>query len=148
MTPPTNEQAGTAPAVVAFVRSLIIVLVVGALTGLVAALTGADLSSIPPEWRPLAGAALVIIVRTLEGAVDQLRGQAPQDGPLGSAPAIATAYIDTTSDNPVDPLPAGISDYVYGTDLTNAELRRLLAYSAEKLERRNAAPPPASPTQA
>lgn len=148
-TPPTETPTGTAPAVVAFVRSLLIVVVIGAITALIAALTGADLSSIPPEWRPLAAAALVIVVRTLEGLVDQLRGQAPQAGPLGSAPASATAYIDTTgTTGPTAPLPYPIAEAIHGTDLTDAELEAILAASAAKLEQRGAAPPPAPPTAA
>lgn len=135
-TPGSTQASGTPPALVALLRSLIIVAAVGALTALVAALTGLDLSSIPAEWRPVAAAIVIIIIRTLEGAIDQLRGQAPQAGPLGSAPASPAIYAAQLATAQPAPLPDDLAVRILGTERTTAELEAILAATAGRLEAR------------
>ena len=96
---PTPAVAGVSPPVVAFLRAVGIAVVLAVLAALVSVLTGAGLTdlveAVPEAWRPVALAVAGIVVRTLEGLGDKLRGQAPQAGPLGSAPANPLVYVDT-----------------------------------------------------
>lgn len=76
------------PATVAAVRGIILaVLSAGILAAIVAFsdLKGGQMATIAP--------IVVVVLRTVEGFVDKARGQAPQAGPLGSAPADPTAYV-------------------------------------------------------
>lgn len=137
---PNVRSAGVPPAIVALLRGIAIAVALGALTALIAAITGADLSSIPAEWRPVVAALLIVAVRFLEGLVDQLRGQAPQATIAGSRPASATAYIDTTggpSDAVYDAvalMPRAASDYLTGTNLSPVEADAVLTLAARRLE--------------
>jgi hypothetical protein len=95
MTTP-NPPTGVRPRIVGLIRALLILAALGALGAVLAAvqaITGADLAGIvPDEYRPLVLMVLAIIARAIEGLIDDLRGQAPQAGPLGGAPANPLTY--------------------------------------------------------
>lgn len=78
------------PPVVAFVRGLILAIAgAGASTAVIYASNNGD--TIKSYW----WAPFVLVgLRSIEGAVDKLRGQAPQAGVLGGKPANPTAYVD------------------------------------------------------
>ena len=88
----------TSPPLVALVRAILIGAAIAALVAVSAgleAIGGPDLAGIVPEaWQPVALAILALIIRTIEGWVDKLRGQAPQAGLLGGAPNRPADYIE------------------------------------------------------
>lgn len=134
MTEPTNA-AGTAPTIVAAIRGLIIAVVLAALGALATALAGVDLSSIDEGYRPLVALVILIAARTVEGLVDQLRGQAPQAGPLGGAPANPVDYLATAPSHTLEPLPYAAEQLVHGTQLNAAELEAIAVHAVRRARR-------------
>lgn len=124
----TDTPTPRPPTLVALIRGAILVGVIAGGAALAAAIPGVDLSAIPPEWRPVAAAGLIVVARTVEGFVDHLRGQAPQAGLIGGAPADPASY-----------LPSGGGTV---TTADRARLAELPAYALrDELDRRDAQPP-------
>lgn len=119
-TPTTDPPRSASPPVVAFLRSLLILLVLAVLGAIIDVFTsGSVVELVPEQYRALAAALIVILVRTLEGVVDKLRGQAPQVL-LGSAPVDPLTYIDTTATltAPQTATLASVPDEAIGAELT------------------------------
>lgn len=88
--PAAPEPAGVSPVLVALLRGILLAAAAAAVTAATAALSTADVGDLAP-YVPV----LIAALRVIEGAIDKARGQAPQRLG-GSAPASASAYIDTT----------------------------------------------------
>lgn len=129
-TPPAQARPFP-PALVGLIRGVIIAVAVALLGALVQAITGANLlAHFPPELRPAVGIALVILIRTIEGAADTLRGQAPQAGPLGSAPAHPADYLARM---PSAPLPYAVTEAVAGTAFPPADLEAIAVHASKRI---------------
>ncbi len=130
--PASSSPTGKPPTLVALIRGAILAAIIAGVAALAAALPGVDLAAIPPEWRPVAALGVLVAVRTLEGLVDHLRGQAPQAGLLGGAPADPLRYVKGTGD-------------LTATDV--ARLAELPGYALEEeLTRRRTITAPMDPT--
>lgn len=82
MEPVYVPPSGTAPSLVAILRGLLLAAVAGAVGAAITWLSGSDLGAWA-AWAP----ALILVLRSVEGFVDQARGQRPQAGLLGGHPA-------------------------------------------------------------
>ena len=91
MTIGTPSRVALPPTLVAALRGLLIAAVTAGADALLGWVVGVD-----AKWLVPLQPAIVAVARALEGWVlDELRGQAPQAGVLGGAPADPAAYVDT-----------------------------------------------------
>lgn len=132
---PVPTDQGVKPRIVGLVRAILIAVITAGLAGLVAALnalTNGGLAGIVPDaWLPVVALLLPMLARAIEGIIDDLRGQAPQAGPLGSAPA-----------NPIDYIAQGSRHLSAGPELDLATLtpaEAALALDAVAVARRTGA---------